>query len=650
METILAEVREGILLCEASGRVLRANRPARVLLGPGPEADLQGAELADYLVLPGNGSLAQWAREAEASESCPACTLKSDASRTIGLRVRNLPDEPDTFLVFLRAGSGTALDCRAHPSTGSAREETDRLAAIIDSLPIATFAVDNTQQVIAWNREVEEMTGISAEEMVGQRDYAYALPFWGERRPLLIDLIQQENPQLEKRYEVFRRMGDTAYAEVQVPKLYQGSGAYVTVMATALYDSRGRRLGAVECIQDITEARKAQQQLRTSERQLRQAQRMESIGRLAGGIAHDFNNQLTIVEGYCDLLLRDHPDEETREGLLEIRQASSRATRLTAQLLAFGRRQVLQPEVLDLVEVLRDIENPLARMIGEDIKLQLISDTTVGNVRVDRNQLQQVVMNLAVNARDAMPTGGRLTLELANVVAGREQLQGHPEADPGRYVLLKVEDTGLGMDSDTLSRAFEPFFTTKPVGEGTGLGLSMVYGFVSQSGGFVDIESTSGEGTQIRLYLPRVEEDAVLPLAKEMPAEPRQGSGTILVVEDEQRVEKLLNRVLGECGYHVLSARNTPDALKLAQEWKHKLDLLITDVVMPGQSGLELASLLRKEMPDLKVLFISGYAHDIVLRHGAGKIEGEILAKPFTPEGISDKVAEILQSREYWEQ
>jgi CheY-like chemotaxis protein len=263
---------------------------------------------------------------------------------------------------------------------------------------------------------------------------------------------------------------------------------------------------------------------------------------------------------------------------------------------------------------------------------------------VDRNQLQQVVMNLAVNARDAMPTGGSLHLEVADVQITAAQASSHPNAAPGWYVLLKVRDTGLGMNAETLSQAFEPFFTTKPVGQGTGLGLSMVYGFVSQSGGFVEVDSQPDKGTELRLYLPRVDEPVTSrrPAEEDLPAEPRSGAGTILVVEDEERVETLITRVLTQCGYHVLSARNTPDAIKLADKCTRQPDLLITDVVMPGQSGLELTSLLRKDWPDLKVLFISGYAHDVLRSRGQGHIEGDFLSKPFTPESLSAKVAEIL--------
>jgi PAS domain S-box-containing protein len=646
---IFDEVEQGLCVCDGAGVIEKCNAPARQMLAGNRDTRITGRKIQEFLDLESFESPEALCRCPEGSSGSTGeirCNLSGRADGGVAVRIRPVSAEAtQRYLLLCRPAGGHCGQRPAQSDESDWRESGDRLHAIIDSLPIATFAVDNDQRVIAWNRAVEEMTGISAGRMLGQGQYVYAEPFWGKRQPVLIDLLAEEDSAFESRYEVFRRIGNTIYAEVYVPKLYQGRGAHVTLMATKLYDKAGRKIGAVECVQDITQRKEAEYQLRQSEQQLRQAQRMESIGRLAGGVAHDFNNQLTVVEGYCDLLLRQDPDPETKEALLEIRQASSRATRLTAQLLAFGRRQVLQPEVLDLVQVLRDIENPLARMIGEDIDLTLTVGPDPGHVRIDRNQFQQVVMNLAVNARDAMPTGGRLKLELANVdLSCASDLAEHPNATPGRYVMLLVEDTGLGMEPETLSRAFEPFFTTKPVGQGTGLGLSMAYGFVTQSGGFVEINSRVNEGTEIRLYLPHVQEAAqpAAPTA-EIPAEPQSGSGTILVVEDEQRVEKLLTRVLKECGYHVLSARNTPDALRLAQNWNQKLDLLITDVVMPGQSGLELAHLLREEIPGLKVLFISGYAHDVLLRHGEGRIEGEILAKPFTPEQISSKVAQMLE-------
>ncbi|MFW5841045.1 MAG: response regulator [Planctomycetota bacterium] len=464
---------------------------------------------------------------------------------------------------------------------------------------------------------------------------------------IALDLIDHPDEEIERAYDVVRRQGQQVYTEIYLPQIRNGQGAHLAATASPLYDSEGRRTGAIESVQDITQRKQAEEQLRESEEQLRHAQRMEAVGRLAGGIAHDFNNQMTVVEGYCDLLMREVPeDSDIVEPLMEIHRASSRATRLTSQLLTFSRRQVLRPEVLRLPDLLKDIENPLARMIGEDIKLSILCPDEVGRVVVDQNQFQQVVMNLAINARDAMPTGGELTLELADMTVDAEMVKNHPEAALGPHVMLAVRDTGMGMDEETRAHAFDPFFTTKPVGQGTGLGLAMVYGFVSQSGGFVDLDSSPGEGTEFRIYLPRAdaetEAEEEIPTAV-LPNPPVTGSGRVLIVEDEERVRRLVTQVLDRCGYQVHNAADVAAALSYFESNADKIDLVVSDVVMPGGSGLDLAEKIRDKRPDLPILFISGYAHDTVLQHGEGTLPEKLLAKPFTPQQLSQAVKDLLQ-------
>ncbi|MFP4356511.1 MAG: PAS domain S-box protein [Phycisphaerae bacterium] len=527
------------------------------------------------------------------------------------------------------------------------RGTRDQLESIIDSLPYATFVIDNQGRILAWNRELEQLTGYAKEDMVGKDNQEYAIPFYGKRRRLSIDLIDHPDEEIERAYDVVRRQGQQVYTEIYLPQIRNGQGAHLAATASPLYDSEGRRTGAIESVQDITQRKQAEEQLRESEEQLRHAQRMEAVGRLAGGIAHDFNNQMTVVEGYCDLLMREVPeDSDIVEPLMEIHRASSRATRLTSQLLTFSRRQVLRPEVLRLPDLLKDIENPLARMIGEDIKLSILCPDEVGRVVVDQNQFQQVVMNLAINARDAMPTGGELTLELADMTVDAEMVKNHPEAALGPHVMLAVRDTGMGMDEETRAHAFDPFFTTKPVGQGTGLGLAMVYGFVSQSGGFVDLDSSPGEGTEFRIYLPRAdaetEAEEEIPTAV-LPNPPVTGSGRVLIVEDEERVRRLVTQVLDRCGYQVHNAADVAAALSYFESNADKIDLVVSDVVMPGGSGLDLAEKIRDKRPDLPILFISGYAHDTVLQHGEGTLPEKLLAKPFTPQQLSQAVKDLLQ-------
>ncbi|MGA9753958.1 MAG: ATP-binding protein, partial [Desulfobaccales bacterium] len=352
---------------------------------------------------------------------------------------------------------------------------------------------------------------------------------------------------------------------------------------------------------DITE-RKA------LEAQLLQSQKMEAVGRLAGGVAHDFNNLLMAIMGYGELmrtaLMKDDPLYRYSEHILT---ATERAASLTQQLLAFSRQQIMQPQVFHLDRVVADVEKMLRRLIGEDIDLEIAAGPDVGLVRADPGQITQIIMNLAVNARDAMPTGGRLTLETANIEFAT-RYQGHAVvAPPGRYVRLTVRDTGAGMDAETLTHIFEPFFTTKEVGKGTGLGLSMVYGIVKQNGGYIDVESRVGEGTSFTLYLPRFETAAVAPRDQMTPAAKPEGSETILVVEDEDALRTLLCRFFRLYGYKVLEARDGGEALLLCERHQGPIHLMVTDVVMPHMSGLELATRLAPLYPDMKVFFMSGY-------------------------------------------
>jgi hypothetical protein len=383
---------------------------------------------------------------------------------------------------------------------------------------------------------------------------------------------------------------------------------------------------------------------RSLEEQVIRAQKMEAVGRLAGGVAHDFNNILTAITGYTDLLLADLPaDDPRRLDVDEIHHAAQRAAALTQQLLAFSRRQVLQPRVVDLNALVLDVESLLRRLIGEDLTLAAALDPEVGHVRGDPGQLQQVIMNLAVNARDAMPGGGRLTIESRNVELDEAYAAQHRDVTPGRYVLLAVSDTGTGMSEETQSHLFEPFFTTKEMGKGTGLGLATVYGIVRQSGGHVWVYSELGHGTTFKIYLPRVDEPAE-PLATRARAAPEslRGTETILLVEDEAAVRAVTRQLLQRNGYTVLEAPQGAAALALLEGGPVRLDLLLTDVVMPGMSGRELADQLTSRCPGLRVVYMSGYTDDAIVRHGMLEPGLEYLQKPFRPDGLLMKVREVL--------
>jgi nitrogen-specific signal transduction histidine kinase len=397
---------------------------------------------------------------------------------------------------------------------------------------------------------------------------------------------------------------------------------------------RGERMARVTAVRDISETRRL-------EEQLRQAQKMEAIGRLAGGIAHDFNNLLTTVLGYSDLVLKDlGPGDPHTAELMEIKRAAERASTLTRQLLAFGRKQILSPQVLDLNAAVLGTEKMLRRLIGEDVVLHVaLDESTPLWVRADAGQIEQVVVNLALNARDAMPEGGTLLIETKKAPRGGE----------GAWATLAITDTGTGMDAETRARIFEPFFTTKEKGKGTGLGLATVYGIVTQVGGEVAVDSAPGKGSRFVISFPEVgpppsDERQRRPSAAGVPAVPPAGARRILLVEDEETVRVLARRMLEESGYRVATAKDGEDALRLVEAQRDPFDLLVSDLVMPGMSGQALAAKLRVASPTTRVLFISGYTEDTVARKTIAESGVAFLQKPFTRDTLARKVAETLES------
>ncbi len=376
------------------------------------------------------------------------------------------------------------------------------------------------------------------------------------------------------------------------------------------------------------------------EEQLRNAQQLEAIGRLAGGVAHDFNNILSIIMGHGELLLATGVDERSRNGLEQMRRAAERAASLTQQLLAFSRKQVLQPKVLDLNETVADVQKMLSRVIGEDIELIARLHPSLMTVKVDPGQVEQVLMNLAVNARDAMPQGGKLAMETANVEISMDEAR-DLELTPGRYVMLKVSDTGNGMDAATLSHVFEPFFTTKPVGKGTGLGLSTVYGIVKQSGGGIQVDSEPGRGTAFRIYLPAAEGGSRKPGDRVANRQVSGGPETILVVEDEPDLRELTRIFLESYGYKVLEAGSAEQALRMAESGE-LIHLLLTDVIMPGMSGRQLAEKILCRSPQTKIVYMTGYTDDMVVQHKVLEPGVQLLQKPFTRTDLALKVRSTL--------
>jgi signal transduction histidine kinase/ActR/RegA family two-component response regulator len=402
--------------------------------------------------------------------------------------------------------------------------------------------------------------------------------------------------------------------------------------------------GYIGIIRDVSEREQDKAEKDRLETQLRQAQKMEAIGRLAGGVAHDFNNLLTTITGNAQLgLMELTRDNELYELLEEIKEAGDRAGNLTRQLLAFSRRQILQPEILDLNHVILDLKKMLRRLISEDIHLETLLASSLGYVEADPGQLEQVIMNLAVNARDAMPEGGRLTIETADVELHEAYAQGHGNLIvPGAYVMLAVSDSGTGMSLEVQNQIFDPFYTTKGKGKGTGLGLSTVYGIVKQSNGNIWVYSEQGKGTTFKIYLPLAGKERSGQRAKTLMQTELEGSEVILVVEDDPSVRKIAVKNLTRYGYSVLSAATPAEAITLCTEQKVHIDLVLTDVVMPGMSGKELVHTLWEQGMQVKVVYMSGYTENAIVHHGVLDPGLIFLQKPFSPESLTRKVREAL--------
>jgi PAS domain S-box-containing protein len=510
-----------------------------------------------------------------------------------------------------------------------AEEMRALLAAIVESSNDAIVSQRLDGTITSWNGAAEKLFGYSAEQAVGKPvDLVVAPDRLVEERALLSSVASGARVD---RHETLARRHD-------------GTDVAVAISVAPILDASGNVIGASKSVRDLTEQRKVNAALRRTGDQLRQAQKMEAIGRLAGGIAHDFNNILSVILSYSAIGLADlSPTDAMTEGLGEIQKAALRAADLTRQLLLFSRQQVVAPKLLDLNHLLAGMDKLLKRILGEDVELVSLPGPDLGRIFVDPGSVEQVIMNLVVNARDAMPMGGQLTLETRNVELDGDYPPEHLGAAPGPHVMLAVSDTGVGMDLATQSRIFEPFFTTKEVGKGTGLGLATVLGIAEQAGGSVSVYSEPGRGSTFKVYFPRVEAEAgaSAPTA-ERPS--LRGSETVLLVEDQEQVRAVAYGILGRMGYHVVVAASAREALLLCEKHRGTIHLLLTDVVMPEMSGAELAKRVAPIRPEMKVLFMSGYTDDSIVRHGVLESEMAFLSKPFTPESLARKVREVINS------
>jgi two-component system cell cycle sensor histidine kinase/response regulator CckA len=502
------------------------------------------------------------------------------------------------------------------------REEAGihRLAQIVYSSDDAIIGKDLNGVVTDWNKGAEKLFGYSAAEVVG-RHVSAILP------------TDQQGKWHEVMDKLRRRVPIEPFETVRLRK--DGSRVDTLLTVSPILDE-GRLIGLSTISRDLSYQKRL-------EAELRQAVKMEAVGRLAGGVAHDFNNLLTVINGYSELLLaRPGSADSNRELMAEIHKAGKRAETLTKQLLAYSRKQILKPKILEINAHVVDIQKMVHRMVGEDMEIATSLDPELGRIRADPTQLEQIIINLATNARDAMPQGGTLTIRTRNIELDEKYTASHAGSRLGRYVMLEISDTGCGMDKKTKQHIFEPFFTTKDAGKGTGLGMAMVYGIVKQSEGYIEVESEPGRGTAFRIYLPRIEESLENdgPYQEEPPLP--CGTETVLLVEDDSMVRAFTRTLLQNGGYHVLEASGGEEALGLSERCTTDIDLLVADVVMPDMSGRVVAERLANCRPAMKVLFLSGYTDDAVLRHGVSVEETAFLPKPFTPSIFAHKVRQVL--------
>jgi PAS domain S-box-containing protein len=640
-DRIVASVPAGLLLLSGDLHVLSANR-AFLESFRLREEDVLGRDLQQLVRAE---RLVRAAREVLATGETPPAGLyelyvyarrDTKPARVTMSAISMADDEPPRLLLVVE-------DLTEEERLQAARQESEqRYRDLIQGLDAIVWEADARALTFSFvSRRAETVLGYPVERWLREPDFWVRRMHPDDREPAMQicrDAIARGRDH-ELEYRSIAADGREVWLRDIVHVVRDGDGKPTTLRGLTV---------------DLTELRRSERALHQSEEQLRQAQKMDAVGKLAGGIAHDFNNLLMVIRGDSDLMLRrlapGHPLRRNAEG---IREAADQAATLTRQLLAFSRKQVMAPRLVDLNGIVASIHAMLQRLLGETINLVTITAPDLGGVKADPGQMEQMILNLCVNARDAMPDGGRLTIRTANVQLDETAAARWNDVKPGPYVMLEVADTGIGMDAETRSHLFEPFFTTKEQGKGTGLGLSTVYGTVKQSGGHISVESEPGQGSTFTVYLPRVAATAPPPEPRPAAAAPAPrprvealltpGRGeTILLVEDAQRVRAVVREILEMSGYVVLEARHGAEALELSNQHPGVIHLLVTDVVMPQMSGRELAQRLATLRPELKVLYMSGYTDDAIVRHGVLAAGIAFLAKPFTPDALALKVREVL--------
>jgi len=635
---------EGIFQTSLDGTFIRVNPAMGQMLGySSPEELITAAANLEHDLYPDRARRDEFSQLLQKRGTISAFEIelrkKDGSSVFLSESARAVRDEKGRLLYY----EGIAKDITERKRSDEAEsrlraefeEQRQRLDAIVANVPGVVFE--------SWSKPDGELhrpdfVSEHLKSMLG-----YSVSEWTSKPGFWLTIIHPDDrPRVEREAGIQFAAGKAGTHEFRwIAK--DGSIVWVSAHTVPISDEEGQTVGVRGVVTDITERQRLESALSTSEEQLRQSQKLEAIGQLAGGVAHDFNNLLTVIGGYSSILLnRVAEDSPHHVPIEEIKKASDRACGLTRQLLAFSRKQILQPKLLDLNEVVSDLDKMVRRLIGEDVDLFAKTDPGLGKVKADPGQIEQVLLNLIVNARDAMPLGGKITIETSNVFISNENAQSHA-ATPGSYVMLAVSDSGCGMSSEVKERIFEPFFTTKGAGKGTGRGLSTVYGIVKKSEGHIWLYSEPDNGTTFKIYLPRVsdaeEQEQVAIAAKAVP----RGTETVLLVEDEDQVRDILTDILNSQGYQVYVAASGNEALEIARK-NGIIHLMITDVVMPQMSGRELSEKLAQFRPEMKVLYMSGYTDDAIVRHGLLDAKLNFLQKPFDSATVARKVRHVLDS------
>lgn len=627
---VMEESPIGIAIYDASGQCTAANDAIARIVGATREQAL-GQNYNEIKSWKRSG-LYELAKRAVAENT----TVRQDA-----VTVSTFGKEVHLDCYFLPFGLGNLLlmvqDIGDRKRAEDAlRQSEERLRQALRVANIGIFDHDHPTNTIYWSAKQREIHGWGPEEVITLPAFL-ELVHPEDRETIEAAVQRAHNPASDGSWDVehriIRRDGDIRWLSARSQTFFEGEG-----------DAR-RPVRTVGAVRDITEATEAEHEREMLQAQLTQAQKMESVGRLAGGVAHDFNNMLTVILGYTELIKAQTPaDDPIMKNMLEIEKAARHSRDVTRQLLAFSRKQIIAPRDVDLNDLIPEIKKTLSRLIGEDINLQFYPGKDLWKIRFDPSQIDQILVNLAVNARDAMPNGGILTLETANVLIDEEYCRDHLEFTPGHYVVLTVSDNGVGMDKETLSHVFEPFFTTKEIGKGTGLGLATIYGIVRQSGGFINVYSEPGRGTTFKILVPRILESYEIP-DKTEEAPVHSVTGTILLVEDDDMVRRMTTRMLETIGHTVLVAETPFDAISWCENPDTTIDLLLTDVVMPEMNGAELAARIAAIRPGIKVLFMSGYTSNVILHRGILEEGVHFVHKPFSINLLARKIFDVIKGQ-----